>query len=105
MSARAVEWGREPFAVLVEGEGGACLIPPAIVCEDDVIHPSGARLARGQQAFGSAVLGGEEVRFLVACPVPAFLAEIDRRMAHLSAELGVPVRRNGWPPYDGETQR
>lgn len=104
MSTREIRWGGEPFALLVEGEDGY-LVPPTIVSEDDVVDPSGVRLTRGQQVDGTAEVEGEQVRWLVACPTPDFLAEIDQRMAHLSASLGVPIWRKPWTPYDGETQQ
>jgi hypothetical protein len=82
---RIVEWEGQPFALLVEGERGDYLVPPIVLDED------GAPV-EGREVLAAIVESGQAVQMpVVRGANPGVLAEIDRRMAHLSDELGVPI--------------
>lgn len=82
---RIVEWDGEPFAVLVETKHGNYLVPPIVMDED-------GNVTEGREVLEAIVQSGTGIPMpVIRNTNPGTLAEIDRRMAHLSAELGVPI--------------
>lgn len=82
--ARIIEWDGEPFAVLIESPGGDYLIPPIVFDLD-------GNISEGSEVVEAIAQSGTTVEMPVVRAAPGLLAEIDRRMAHLSSELGVPI--------------
>jgi hypothetical protein len=83
--ARIVEWDGEPFALLVETETESYLVPPIVIDAD-------GNVVEGVEVLAAIVEADRTVPVpTVSGATPGELAEIDRRMAHLSNELGVPI--------------
>jgi hypothetical protein len=93
MTARAIEVDGRPFALLVEGETGSYIVPP-IVLDREGMHV-GEHNAEVLRAITLA--GKQDPEFKgVWLPVirdadPGTVAWVDRELARLSDELGVPV--------------
>jgi hypothetical protein len=84
--AQIVEWEGQPFALMVHSElHGSYLVPPVVMGTD-------GEVMEGREVLQAIVDSGETVGLpVIRGATPAVLAEIDRRMAHLSAELGVRI--------------
>lgn len=85
---KIIEWDGQPFAVLVESVvHGDFLVPPIVLDPDG--HP-----IEGREILTAVTISNTTLRVPVLRDAsPATLAEVDRRMAHLSDHLGVPL----WP--------
>lgn len=83
---RMIDWEGQPFALLVEGtRDGDYLVPPI------VLDLTGAPI-EGREVLHAIVPSGVSAELPVVRNAPAVaLAEIDRRMARISEELGVPI--------------
>lgn len=85
---KIIEWDGEPFAVLVESSTyGNFLVPPI------VLDPDG-RPIEGRDLLTAVVMANTRISVpVLRNATPAVLAEVDRRMARLSDQMGVPL----WP--------
>jgi hypothetical protein len=87
MSARVVEWGDEPFALLVEPDDGSrgYLVGPIVL---DLT----GRPIEGIEVLAAIAASGVSAAIpLIRDAAPSDLAEIDRRLARISETLGVPI--------------
>jgi len=84
--AHIVEWEGQPFALMVTSDRhGSYLVPP-------IVRGPDGNVMEGRDVLEAIVESGETVSLpVIHGATPAVLAEIDRRMAHLSIQLGVPV--------------
>lgn len=83
--ARMIEWDGKPLALLVETEDGSYLVPPVVKNTDGVV-------IQGQEVLQAIVDTGIGAELPVVFNAsPGDLAEIDRRVAHVAAKLGVRI--------------
>ena len=85
--AEPIEVDGMPFALLVDGETGRYLVPPIVLDRDGV-----AVGEQNAEILAAIVESGVEVELPVFRDAnPGDVAWIDRQLAALSRELGVPV--------------
>lgn len=85
MSATKIEWGGEFFALLVESPDRSYIVPP-------IVFDLAGDLIQGVEVLQAIVESGVAVEVpMIRNATVGDLADIDQRIAKISADLGVPT--------------